>query len=127
MNASAPAPAHHLGRSNSTIVNDNAATKFYNTYRRVMNKVGTFDGMQEVEIEGDNLQNTIAELVDFVCTNPIPSRYVGDFRPPASTENSDEPIPVIKASVLVGYVGKVVKLLHFKFPHHEDFEDLDII
>lgn len=81
--------------------------------------------MVYAEIEGDNLQNTIADLVAFASSTAIPRNYVGDFQPPQSALNSDEPIHIITESVLLGYVGKLVKLLHFKFPQHEDYRGLD--
>ena len=119
-------PAHHLGRSQSTINADNAAIKFFDTYRRVKQNKGGIAQMEYAEIEGDNLQNTIADLVSFASTTSIPRGYRGDFLPPQSAINSDEPIHIITATVLVGYVGKILKLLHFKFPDHEDFQDLDV-
>ena len=56
-------PSHHLGRAESTINADKAAIKFFDTYRRVKQHKLGIDTMEFVEIEGDNLQNTIADLV----------------------------------------------------------------
>jgi hypothetical protein len=72
--------------------------------------------MECAEIEGDNLQNTIADLVAFASSTAIPRNYNGDFQPPQSILNSDEPIHIMTESVLLGYLGKIVKLVHFKFP-----------
>ena len=119
------APEHHLGRAASTINHDNTATKFFDTYRRVHQHKSGLATMEYAEIEGDNLQNTIADLVAFASSTAIPRNYVGDFQPPQSALNSDEPIHIITESVLLGYVGKIVKLLHFKFPQHEDYRGLD--
>ena len=66
------APDYHLGRADSTIIADNSATKFFDTYRRVyQHKLGVAT-MEYAEIEGDNLQNTIADLVAFASSTAIP-------------------------------------------------------
>ena len=47
-----------------------------------------------IEIEGDDLQNEIAELVVFASSTPIPRNYTVSFTTPASTMTSDESIPM---------------------------------
>jgi hypothetical protein len=79
------APDFHLGRAASTINHDNSATKFFDTYRRVYQHKLGIATMEYAEIEGDNLQNTIADLVAFASSTAIPRNYVGDFQPPQST------------------------------------------
>ena len=68
-------PAHHLGRSQSTINADNAAIKFFDTYRRVKQNKGGIAEMEYIEIEGDNLQNTIADLVAFASEVTVVTSY----------------------------------------------------
>ena len=116
---------YNVGRADSTIAADNAALKCFNTYRRVSLEKGTFDEMPYVEIEVDNFQNSIADFAEFLRTTPIPRNYTGDFDPPASAQDSDEPIRVITSAVLSGYIGKIVKLHHLRYPGHEDFHGLD--
>ena len=120
-----PPATYNVGRSVSTIRADNTALKCFNTYRRVSLERGPFEEMPYLEIEGDNLQNSIADFAEFLRTTPIPRGYIGDFEPPASAVNSDEPVRVITAGVLSLYIGKVLKLHHLRFPGHEDFDGLD--
>ncbi|KAL7511713.1 hypothetical protein ACHAXN_008683 [Cyclotella atomus] len=77
------APDYHLGRAESTINLDNSATKFFDTYRRIYQRNSGITTMEYAEIEGDNLQNTIADdLVAFASCKAIPRNYLGDLQPP---------------------------------------------
>ena len=66
------APDYHLGRAESTINLDNSATKFFDTHRRIYQRNSGITTMEYAEIEGDNLQNTIADLVAFASSTAIP-------------------------------------------------------
>ncbi len=59
---------------------------------------------------------------------PIPRNYVGDFdeTPRRRADQEDEPIQLIVTTTLTGYIGKILKILQYKFPDHEDFRDLDL-
>jgi hypothetical protein len=79
------APDYHLGRADSTIITNNSATKFFDTYRHAyQHKSSGVATMEYAETEGDNLQNTIADLVAFASSTAIPR--------PQSALNSDNPI-----------------------------------
>lgn len=115
-----------LGRAPPTIRNDGTAIKFFNTYRALSEK-STLEKLSYIEIEADNLENLVADLCDFTLSHPIPRYYREGFEPPLSAlANEDEPIKILRATVLSQYIGNIIKLIHFMFPEHEDFQDLDI-
>eukprot|EP00956_Cyclotella_meneghiniana_P007089 scaffold9639_cov23-Cyclotella_meneghiniana.AAC.1 len=89
---------YNVGRADSTIAADNAALKCFNTYRRV------------------SLEKVLLILLS--SSEPLQSQETistGDFDPPASAQDSDEPIRVITSAVLSGYIGKIVKLHHLRY------------
>ena len=128
MQSSSPVPRHStgqdLGRAPNTIRGDTAPLKWLDTYRRIHHKC-PFNDMKFIEIEGDNLEMEIIGMASFASTTALPRYYVNDFEPPANT-NEDAPIKILVTNTLSKYIGKIIKMIHYKFPEHEDFKDLDI-
>ena len=85
----------------------------------------SFNDMKYIEIENDNLEDMIIGMVSYASTTAIPRYYVDNFEPPANT-NEDAPIKIIATSTLSKYIGKIIKMIQYKFPMHEDFAGLDI-
>ena len=117
------------GRAPSTIGGDEAAKKFYNTFRALRGKETTFDQMLPSEIESDNLEMEIVDLLIFITNNPIPVGYGKSFKPPGVEEDhdeplNDEPVKVLTEKTLLQYVGNIVQLFKQKFPNHEEFVGL---
>lgn len=113
-----------LGRAPNTIRGDRAPIKWVETYRRIHGKC-SFNDMKYIEIENDNLEDMIIGMVSYASTTAIPRYYVDNFEPPANT-NEDAPIKIIATSTLSKYIGKIIKMIQYKFPMHEDFAGLDI-
>ena len=108
-----------LGRAPPTIRNDGTAIKFFNTYRALSEK-STLDKLSYIEIEADNLENLVADMCDFTLSHPIPRYYREGFEPPLSAlANEDEPIKILRATVLSQYIGNIIShplvLLFFYF------------
>ena len=120
------ARGNSLGHAPNTIKGDGAAIKFYEAYRRIRNK-STLEDMLFIEIESDNLESEIISICAFASSTPIPRYYVNDFEPPPRRpDQEDEPIQIIIPNTLSKYIGKILKILQYKFPHHPEFESLDI-
>lgn len=116
---------HRLGRSNNTINGDSPALRIFAFWREhVANRKAE---ITEAEIEGDNLEAMILLFCNWIGHTPIPKncRFVnGNICPPASKEDSDEPITCVSRTVLVKYVGRIIAWLRRAFPEHPDFKEL---
>jgi len=113
--STAPAGSGSL-QSARTVDHDTQAVRLYVNYRRAYEKS---DVPTKKELEGRGAEMEMIQCCVFCADGPIPHAFDENMQPPKDSEGN-----VKCPSVIVGYVGKYLKLLRSIYPDHPDWSHI---
>lgn len=115
--STAPAGSGSL-QSARTVDHDVQAVRLYVNYRRAYEKS---DVPTKEELEGRGAEMEMIQFCVFCADGPIPHAFDENMQPP---KDSDGNVKCLVSSVIVGYVGKYLKLLRSIYPDHPDWSHI---